>query len=240
MGNGFNTLTISLRFFLFEAREVYAAPALTCSPALIKCAFCSHGECFWGRHHRIWHSRLALKKKGWIPPRQTYKLAIMAIFWESVSRLRKELIPGQNLWWLELGGLLTLSVKMSNLLQLCFCEGRIPEHGILRVYLQECVALNVDTEGRGRPEPPLFSPASWWGGTACFPPSFQALLAFRLSKLLFSTLDDGFLGLSKDYVLALCYEWHSYHIERFTYQLPLAFTLKAHPCLQALRTCERF
>lgn len=35
----------------------------------------------------------------------------MATFWESVSRLRKELIPGQNLWWLELGGLLTLLCK---------------------------------------------------------------------------------------------------------------------------------
>lgn len=39
--------------------------------------------------------------KDWIPPRQAYKLAIMAAFWESASRLRKQLIWGQNLWWLE-------------------------------------------------------------------------------------------------------------------------------------------
>lgn len=39
--------------------------------------------------------------KGRISPRQAYKLAIMAAFWESASRLRKELIRGHNLSWLE-------------------------------------------------------------------------------------------------------------------------------------------
>lgn len=42
--------------------------------------------------------------------------------------------------------------------------------------------------------PPLLFTTSWCGGTAHFPPYFQALLDFRLSKLLFSTLGDGFLG----------------------------------------------
>lgn len=44
--NGFNIPTPFLHFFFFEAKQVYSAPALTLSPSLIKCAFCSHGECF--------------------------------------------------------------------------------------------------------------------------------------------------------------------------------------------------
>lgn len=60
---------------------------------------CPQGEWFWGRHHRFLHSRTPWKK-GWIPPGQASKLAIMAPFWESASRLKKELTQGQSLWWL--------------------------------------------------------------------------------------------------------------------------------------------
>jgi len=131
---------------------------------------------------------------------------------------------------------------MNNLLQLCFWGGRSPKHvwwGMLSEYTCRG-GLHWTLTQRAEYNQSLLSSLQPPGEVNSLLSSFfPGTVGSQTAKTLVLHFRWWLCGLSKDYIFTLCYEWYSYHIARFAYQLPLPFILKTYPCLQALRTCER-